>query len=279
MVAVVLATVIALVACLFIIGPGIEHASASQAAPKCSWNVSDRVRAVESRRLLQNCPKWSTAAEGNITNVHIICHTHDDMGWIKTADDYYTGGLSLHNTSSTANKPSQSAHQLSEQNLSKTPPGASWCSVHIQQCGGTTDGGPSPTLLVCRSVHDCTIMRLSGKMRASETGFLTRWVEDHTPEEVEKLRKLVVETGQLEFIGGGWVQPDEAGTHYYDLIDQYTLGLKKLNDSYGPYFHVARLPYLLSIGYFRGVRPSKSLLANRSLRTQQGTRKPRLDGT
>ncbi len=24
-------------------------------------------------------------------NVHLICHTHDDPGWLKTADQYYYG--------------------------------------------------------------------------------------------------------------------------------------------------------------------------------------------
>lgn len=35
----------------------------------------------------------------------------------------------------------------------------------------------------------------------------------------------LVESGQLEFVGGGWVQPDEAITRFEDMVDQQTLGM------------------------------------------------------
>lgn len=40
-------------------------------------------------------------------------------------------------------------------------------------------------------------------------------------------------TGRLEFANGGWVMNDEAATHYGAIIDQMTLGLRFLENTFG----------------------------------------------
>ena len=39
----------------------------------------------------------------------------------------------------------------------------------------------------------------------------------------DDVRKLVSE-GRLEFVGGGWSMPDEAVTHFDDIINNYMIG-------------------------------------------------------
>lgn len=68
----------------------------------------------------------------------------------------------------------------------------------------------------------------------AEVGFLTRWLEGRPVDGYQvKLMKKLVQDGQIEFIGGGWVQPDEATSYYNDIIDQYSLGFSKLKENFG----------------------------------------------
>ncbi|XP_054707229.1 lysosomal alpha-mannosidase-like [Uloborus diversus] len=113
-------------------------------------------------------------------NVHIICHTHDDVGWIHTVDEYYN----------------------------------MW-------------------------VHEIITSAVNGLMQNEnrkfiyvETAFFSKWWEQQTELTREYVRRLVND-GRLEFISGGWSMNDEATTHYLGIIDQMTLGLRWLNETFG----------------------------------------------
>jgi lysosomal alpha-mannosidase len=132
-----------------------------------------------------NCPAYTN--DGKI-NIHLIAHTHDDMGWIKTADDYFTGA-----------------------------------NAQLEHHG---------VQYIIDTMVEGLKRNKERKFTYAEVGYLTRWMETRSQEEVRDLINLV-QNGQLEFSGGGWVQPDEGASHYVDLIDQYTLGLRKLNATFG----------------------------------------------
>ncbi|XP_077547805.1 lysosomal alpha-mannosidase-like [Haemaphysalis longicornis] len=68
---------------------------------------------------------------------------------------------------------------------------------------------------------------------SAENVFFTRWWHEQ-PDDVRETVRDLVQSGQLQFVGGGWTQNDEAVTHYTAIIDQMTLGLRFLNDTFGP---------------------------------------------
>lgn len=47
------------------------------------------------------------------------------------------------------------------------------------------------------------------------------------------LPKPAPPAGRLEFVNGGWCMSDEAATHYSAVIDQMTIGLRFLNETFG----------------------------------------------
>ncbi|VBB25890.1 unnamed protein product [Acanthocheilonema viteae] len=160
----------------------------------CSWN---------------KCNSWSE--QKDVLNVHLICHTHDDPGWIKTIDQYYYGSQK-----------------------EKTATGVQY---------------------ILNTVMDELEKDESKRFAWCETSFLWRWLVDY--KQRNRLQKLV-QQGQIEFIGGGWVQNDEAAAYYVDIIDQMTLGLRTLNK----YFGDCGVPYVAwQIDPFGHSREMANLLA------------------
>jgi hypothetical protein len=66
----------------------------------------------------------------------------------------------------------------------------------------------------------------------AETAFFARWWQEQSPMRRLQVRELV-RNEQLEFVGGGWVQHDEALTTFSGIIDQMTVGHRFLSRELG----------------------------------------------
>ena len=66
----------------------------------------------------------------------------------------------------------------------------------------------------------------------SEICFFERWYAEQTASVKSKIGRLVAE-GQLEFVGGGWVQHDEALATAERIVDQFEVGHAWLKNTFG----------------------------------------------
>lgn len=121
-------------------------------------------------------------------NVHIVCHTHDDAGWLKTVDQYYWGA-----------------------------------NNSIQLAG---------VQYILDSVVESLAANPNRKFIYGEMAFFQRWWAQQD-DDTRALVTRLVESGQLDFVNGGYVQHDEATSHYVAMIDQTTRGHAFLRDTFG----------------------------------------------
>nr|CAD7429115.1 unnamed protein product [Timema monikensis] len=65
-----------------------------------------------------------------------------------------------------------------------------------------------------------------------ETAFFWKWWVEQD-EDTRDLYRSLVNSGQIEMIGGGWSMNDEAATHYHSTIDNFAWGLRRLDEAFG----------------------------------------------
>ena len=108
------------------------------------------------------------------TKVFVVLHSHNDAGWLQTAEYYYENF---------------SQHIISNmiELLSANP---------------------------------------SLRFSWAETFFLSKYLEDYPSDKVKI--KALLSSGQLEIVGGGWVQNDEATPDYELVIRQMETGFQYL---------------------------------------------------
>ena len=134
----------------------------------------------------------SSNPQANRINVHLVPHTHDDVGWLKTVDELYLGG---HN------------------------------DIQI-----------SAVQFILDSVIDSLSANKDRKFIYVEMAFFSRWWRRQNPEKRGRVLELL-ESGQLEFINGGWDSNDEATPSFVDIIDQHTMGSTFIAKEFGSKFH------------------------------------------
>ncbi|XP_043769698.1 alpha-mannosidase 2 [Cervus elaphus] len=88
----------------------------------------------------------------------------------------------------------------------------------------------------------------------SEISYLWKWWETIDIQKKDAVKSLL-ENGQFEIVTGGWVMPDEAGAHYFAIIDQLIEGHQWLEKNLGvkprsgwaidPFGHSPTMAYLL----------------------------------
>ncbi|XP_051024475.1 lysosomal alpha-mannosidase-like [Acomys russatus] len=132
----------------------------------------------------ETCP----TVKPGMLNVHLLPHTHDDVGWLKTVDQYYYGRRK-----------------------------------EIQH-GSVRD--------ILNSAISSLLADPTRRFIYVEMAFFSRWWKEQTKATQDSVRDLVRQ-GRLEFVNGGWVMNDEAATHYGAIVDQMTLGLRFLQDTFG----------------------------------------------
>lgn len=128
-----------------------------------------------------------------MVNVHVICHTHLDPGWLNSVDGYFFG----------------IQYNRKAQNGPQPPYRHTMPSV----------------LTIFNNVMGALLENSERRFIFSEMSFIWRWWKRLDQDYKEIIRKLLRQ-GRIDISGGSWASNDEAVSHYSAMIDQCTLGFR-----------------------------------------------------
>lgn len=139
--------------------------------------------------------KLSQAVEGKREKivVHYLPHSHTDLGWINTLDEYFEG-------------------------------------VEVGR-EGVVKGMNKVYDIIDTAITELEKYDYR-TFTFAETKFFQMWWSQQTPEKQERVRALV-SAGQLELINGGWSAPDEALPPYDDLLNNWMIAHDFLVSQFG----------------------------------------------
>ncbi|EFA83012.1 alpha-mannosidase [Heterostelium album PN500] len=122
----------------------------------------------------------SSSSSSKTINAFLIPHSHCDVGWVQTYEQYFTENVTV----------------------------------------------------ILNNVVNALLKDPSKKFNWAEIIYFKRWWDEQTDFTQSQVRQLV-QNKQLEFVGGGWAQNDEAVTHYQAVLNQMTIGHQFLLGTFG----------------------------------------------
>jgi len=133
----------------------------------------------------------TSAIQRGVVNVHLICHSHDDVGWLKAPHEYFQG-----------------SHVLG------IDAGGSGLSVYYAN---------GAVQFILTSVVDALSANPDRRFVVVEQWFFQRWWGQQDGSVQERVRALVA-SKQLVFANGALVMHDEAGPTFQDMLDNTAAG-------------------------------------------------------
>lgn len=135
-----------------------------------------------------------------VINVHLLCHSHDDVGWLKAPHEYFQGSRIL-----------------------GLDPGGSGLSVYYAN---------GAVQYILTSVIDALSANPDRRFVVVEQWFFQRWWNAQDDAVQARVRGLVA-SAQLVFANGGLVMHDEASPTFSDMLDQTAAGVRWIAATFG----------------------------------------------